>query len=333
MGWFCAVMFGTFRFLLALLVLSAHSGGFGAHGSMAVQSFFVVSGFLMTLVLNRTYRFDIGKFWINRFLRLYPPYYFVSALTIVCLLAWPVQTAAYHGAYRVSSRPIDWIGNLTMFPFPFYDASFFLVPPAWSVGTEIVMYLALFIFIARRPAFACLSLVAGMIYLVLAHWPNKHLDKIGSIPAALLPFSLGAIIYFAGDRFKLPAAGYRLALPGVALIWTLNLWATAVGADPDFTLYLNLALSIPMVGWLAHFEIGSALVRTTDKFLGDLSYPIFLVHSLAGFLVSRWGGVDHAQGFKMLVSTFLISMVISIGMVWYIDRPLQKIRRKVRPAN
>ncbi len=325
-------MLGTFRFALAILVISSHLGGFGAHGSMAVYGFFVVSGYLMTLVLNRTYRFNAKKFWLNRFLRLYPAYYFACALTLVALIFWPAQAAAYHAAFNVSLRPIDWFGILAMFPFPFYDAAFRPVPPTWSVGVEIVMYFALFVFVARRRSYAVISLSIALGYLVLAHWPGVHLDTVGSIPAALLPFSLGSLIFFAGDRIKLRRRATRWALAGVGVMWLLNLWAVAAGVDDNLTFYLNLFLSVVLVSLLGQLEIRRKIVRATDKFLGDLAYPLFLVHWTVGFFISVWRGEIHGHGPTLLLLSLLFSTVLSIGILFFIDWPLQRIRARVRPV-
>ena len=71
-------MLEVYRFVLALFVVQAHipwSGGSGPLSQHAVFSFYVLSGFLMTLILNETYGFGAGncaRFWANRMLRLYP---------------------------------------------------------------------------------------------------------------------------------------------------------------------------------------------------------------------------------------------------------------------
>jgi len=77
-------MFGSLRFLLAYLVILSHLVGmeYVAHfGFYAVRGFFVISGLMMTAALNEVYKFDGVRFWINRALRLLPPYYLVCALT------------------------------------------------------------------------------------------------------------------------------------------------------------------------------------------------------------------------------------------------------------
>src|SRR5262245_48480055 len=53
-------------------------------GGLAVQAFFIISGFYMALVLNGKYK-DVGLFYSNRLLRLFPTYFVMVALTIVAV--------------------------------------------------------------------------------------------------------------------------------------------------------------------------------------------------------------------------------------------------------
>ena len=84
---------GAIRILLAIIVLLNHSGFllnvFDA--GLAVETFFIVSGFYMALILNEKY---IGKnnsyklFISNRFLKLYPIYWVVLVLSLMFELSY-----------------------------------------------------------------------------------------------------------------------------------------------------------------------------------------------------------------------------------------------------
>lgn len=77
---------GVIRVLLALSVVLSHGGDFWGvrliPGATAVQTFFIISGFYMGLILNEKYRRpdEWGLFLSNRFLRIFPIYWL--ALTI-----------------------------------------------------------------------------------------------------------------------------------------------------------------------------------------------------------------------------------------------------------
>jgi peptidoglycan/LPS O-acetylase OafA/YrhL len=155
---------------------------------------------------------------------------------------------------------------------------------------------------------------------------------VGSLPAALFPFSLGSLLFFAGDRFKLSARATVIAIVVVTVAWLLNLVACARGVSVDVTFYLNLFLCVVLVGLLAHVEVPSQKARRVDKFIGDLAYPLFLVHWTIGFFVSLWRGNLHGRGLDLFLPVLLISVVVSVGMMFLIDRPLEKLRRRVRPV-
>ena len=77
---------GLFRTLLAVSVLVVHSGPILGvtllNGDMAITLFFIVSGFLMSLILTEKYS-DIRLFYYNRLLRIFPPFWFSVLFTII----------------------------------------------------------------------------------------------------------------------------------------------------------------------------------------------------------------------------------------------------------
>src|SRR5690606_15594645 len=73
---------GIFRTLLAVSVVFAHlslGDRFLVGGALAVQLFYMVSGFLITFVLNNSYS-DVRAFYLNRALRIFPIYWLVVIL-------------------------------------------------------------------------------------------------------------------------------------------------------------------------------------------------------------------------------------------------------------
>lgn len=87
-------LFGTFRLLLALMVVVSHThrlagegfskwiGQFGI-GNMAVMTFFVLSGFVIAEANELFYNRRTGAFLINRLLRIFPPYFVALAFSVL----------------------------------------------------------------------------------------------------------------------------------------------------------------------------------------------------------------------------------------------------------
>ena len=75
---------GSIRTILALAVVFGHAGAYLFTGGMlAVQLFYIVSGYLMSLVILSSSYSSIKLFYLNRFLRLFPIYWFVALITLV----------------------------------------------------------------------------------------------------------------------------------------------------------------------------------------------------------------------------------------------------------
>ena len=88
-------LFGVFRFVLALMVVISHSARLGGPeiesalkpwglGNVAVMVFFCLSGYIIAEALDLFYRQRIGKFLLNRTLRIIPP--FLAALLFSILV-------------------------------------------------------------------------------------------------------------------------------------------------------------------------------------------------------------------------------------------------------
>ena len=89
---------GLLRFLLALSVAGGHIAsmfGFTAAwilpGSRAVQIFYLISGFLMALILNEKYADTPHGNWLfytNRAVKIFAPYFAILVVTVaICLLS------------------------------------------------------------------------------------------------------------------------------------------------------------------------------------------------------------------------------------------------------
>jgi len=80
---------GVMRLILSLLVVGSHVGGMGEvpSGATAIAGFFTISGFLMARTIFENYstaerRLEgAARFYLNRFVRIVPPFAAVALLT------------------------------------------------------------------------------------------------------------------------------------------------------------------------------------------------------------------------------------------------------------
>ena len=114
-------MLGTFRFLLASLVVMNHfwlpvANKVGAH---AVAGFYVISGFLMARVLGEVYTRPVAGtllFLVNRAMRIYPAYLFFVGLTVAGLWLAPSTFTRITSASLVRMRPMSPSSTLPLKP-------------------------------------------------------------------------------------------------------------------------------------------------------------------------------------------------------------------------
>src|SRR5437879_528040 len=80
---------GAIRLLLALSLVASHCGSFFGlrliDDETAVEAFFIISGFYMSLILNEKYVGSNSSYQLfisNRFIRLFPLYWIVLLATV-----------------------------------------------------------------------------------------------------------------------------------------------------------------------------------------------------------------------------------------------------------
>ena len=186
---------GLMRFLLAVSVVVAHMAGTGRAftlipGNLAVEVFFSISGFYMSLILTEKYR-ERTTFYFNPFLRLYPVYLIVCLGTWVWFfIAWiyigRIPTNSWVEAYQqmswwqlASLIASNWtmVGldlpslfhfkgqeGFLLFHFPAaadapdgakWAGEFRTIGQAWSIGVEIWFYLLAPFLVALRSSLDC----------------------------------------------------------------------------------------------------------------------------------------------------------------------------------
>jgi peptidoglycan/LPS O-acetylase OafA/YrhL len=343
---------GMVRVALALAVLLSHipmaSFKF-LSGGLAVQSFFIVSGFYMSLVLGGKYR-DTGLFYSNRLLRLFPTYLVTVILSLITLYAFRANAVAtpelfatvYADPWRATLlvfQNLTLIGQEMLFWFKFGpDGGFILdtsgplpsedgtvvvawqallVPQAWSLSMELIFY-ALAPFLARLNWRWIAALAAASIGLRLsgAFLDVDYLLWQGRFfPTALFLFLLGMLGHRALPLVaRVPKAFGWLA---AALLLTFIVTYSLLGwtALPTrWIVYAVVALAIP-------FVFNAFKNVTIDRWIGDLSYPIYLSQLLViGYVII------YEPPFALWIAIGG-TMALSLALLVLVDHPVDRWRQ------
>jgi peptidoglycan/LPS O-acetylase OafA/YrhL len=312
-------MFGTFRFMLAMMVVHSHFSGGGLAGPVAVFGFFCLSGYLMTRIVNETYSDGLSgylRYLGNRALRIYPAYYAALAIATGVVLLWPVEARTAAGWYAL---PRDWLSTIAIFGLQ--PRSPILVIPAWSLHVELIHYILIGAVLGRSRRLTSLWFVCALAIPFVAmllgglSFDWLYFSAFGSSVA----FAAGAMIYQFRD--KLPSLSPSLAVMAcIVLIYLgLNMSVEVAGAGG---LHASIILTAVAIVGLKEMTI-----RRWDSVLGDLAYPVFLVHipcraAMSGLLGRTNIWVDVAAVGATIVLSYLI--------VALVERPLSTIRNKLR---
>jgi peptidoglycan/LPS O-acetylase OafA/YrhL len=311
-----AILAGT-RFYLASVVMNAHCGlaippyppyppvyMFGRElGPLAaILGFLAISGFS----IGHSYRRPQG-FYGRRVGRIFPSLLVAVVLFASVLAVWgPISTT--QGTVAYPARTVDILCTLVGLN-GFLVGSF--LGPTWSLSAELSYYWC-------TPALNRLnnqSLLVLMAFSALIYWLNANFG-IGAFPGVL--YGLAAISLFWAwgcgfiySRTPQPWVALLLAASGVILLNRLNY----EGGTYSEVTFLVAAAAIA-AGRYAQLP---SSVRSILNYLGDLSYPLYLIHYP---IIITLNGVLGVRSQPLLVAASLFASTVCLHMV---ERPLRPL--------
>ena len=339
---------GFLRTVLALVVCLIHAGGIEGYvpmyGDVAVQGFYVVSGFYIAMVFTEKYaslRHGIAVFWVNRYLRLAPAYAIVSLIAYLTIGRFALGGLDEEGRALVLLSQFTMIGQdvfmflgyepglgrwfltsdfhaLTPAQIPAYRMM--MIPQGWSIGVELWFY-ALAPFLVLRRTGALVAIIAAALLLRLASGSALGFDgdpwNYRFFPFELGTFLLGVLSYRAWrqrpEAANSSAIGFS-ALSGLLFLIVFYHYVPLDASDKRWLFLLLMAFSLPRI-----FE--ATRRSTLDRRIGDLSYPLYIVHllcfSLLGpFLAGPW------RTPLLIASALACAILLAIA----IERPGERMR-------
>ncbi len=332
-------MFGIFRYVLAMMVTSGHlhTQLFGRPnwlGWYAVFAFFTLSGYLMTRVLHETYGYGplpFARFVANRALRIYPPYWAAMLATIALLVSYPDVAGPMSGLIYL---PVDTSGYVQNAVIVGIDNRYTpaLVPPAWSLHVELVFYLLMALGLSRFKPLTLLWLIASAAWTLWTVWAGVEFgSRFSTLLGASLAFSVGAATWYYQDHRR---AWMRLA-PVLFLPHALAapfLWPGDVHLAGFYASFALVPLCVMALSdWHA-----TGLLARVDRWCGELSYPVFLLHTQAGLFMTRvWPFPIDSWLTAFLIALPLLhvsAVLLHLATVYPLEAWRRRIRQRAAPA-
>lgn len=306
------------------------------HGYLAVDFFFVLSGFVIGYAYDdRWGRMSLKDFFKRRLIRLHPMivmgmligavcYYFSASPNLFPHIAdtpwWQLVLVTLVGFTLLPLPPsADIRGWSEMHP---------LNGPAWSLFFEYVANILYALFIRKfsNTLLAVLVFLAGAALLHLAVTsPNGDVIGGWSLEPAQLRIGFTRLLYpfFAGlllSRIAKPGQ-FKNAFFWCSLLVVVALSVPRIGGHEALWangLYdsLTIILLFPLIVYLgASGTVTGKFANQACRFLGDISYPIYIIHYPIMYIFMAWV-VDNKVPLSTAWPVGLLVLAASIGIAY-----------------
>lgn len=324
-------------------------------GDLAVQCFYIISGFYMTLILNEKY---VGHnsnilFYTNRALKIYPIYFSVLTLLVVWAVfvfekGYPGTLSFYSDYWPLPASTLIYLIFVNLFLIGLDSIFFFGIDKggrmfytndinrqtpylvqfafnsfAWTIGVELFFYL-IAPFVVRK------GIKWIVVILILSLFARIYCTIIGLtyspwtyifLPNQLMFFMGGALSYYIYKNIK-NASVSKTKMKSLFILFVSVLILYNQILDESYlkqsVLFILEVLSIPYIFILTkNYKI--------DRFLGNLSFPIYLSQALIlRITVAKSFPKIMGLGFTTLIITISLSILLDL----LVAKPIEKYRQR-----
>lgn len=275
------------------------------YGSYAVYFFFIISGFVIFMTVERCK--SVTEFAYRRFIRLYPTYW-------ICLIITGL-TIYFFGLPEDRPSITEFAVNFTMIQklLKFDDVD----PSYWSLVPELAFYFIIILTFATKQLnkiyiwgsiWVFFSLLRGLFGL---HLPEILFRYSGLFFTGILFYKL-----FSGDNRK--THHFAILLCFIVVIFNL-----------DITDKLNFLNYLPVVIIYAAFYLFlyhklEFLDNKVLRFLGYVSYPLYLIHQERGFIILLKLKSLGFTGYWIIFIPIIVTIAIAYVITTFIEKPIIK---------
>ncbi len=304
-------------------------------GYLAVDFFFLLSGFVIYLSAHRAFLADglaaLPAFFRGRAARIVPLYAVMLALTIA-FAALLTMTGREHAGYPWTELPLH---ILLLQNWGFTDALTWN-HPAWSISTEFAAYLLfpaliLAIPLHRLPRWTLLAGIAGLIGIMALILGAAGLRDLGQdiphfgIVRCLFEFSAGCLLcalWLRGRETRMRSAIFAAAC--VIIVSTL-FWSIQAPAE---------LWAFPLIAAALIFLVASApqpRFPRTLIYLGDISYATYLSHFML-FIWFKIVAVSAPANIAPPVILLFLALTFAVSAFLYhsVEKPGRSLGTKYR---
>lgn len=326
------------------------------HGYLAVDFFFILSGFVIAYAYDDRWSkgFTMTNFFKRRLIRLHPMVVMGAVLGVISFyLQGCVQWDGTHVAISMVMLSLlctilfipampglgyEVRGNGEMFP---------LNGPCWSLFFEYIGNILYAIFI-RRLSTKVLTVLVILLGIALASfaifdvsgygnlgvgWTLDGVNFVGGLLRMLFPFSMGMLLLRVFKPIKIRGAFWICTVIMVALLSVPFIEGTEpICANGVYEAFC-IIVAFPVLLWIGASGITTDKSSTNIcKFLGDISYPVYVVHYPIMYLFYAWlikkQLFTFAETWQVALCVYALSILIAYLCLKLYDEPVRKYLAK-----
>jgi len=333
-------------------VLEVYSGGEHIkqlinHGYLAVDFFFMLSGYVMAHAYDdRWDKMTLKDFFKRRLIRLHPM--IILGMTIGALCFYFGESAYFPKIADTSAWQLllVLIVGYTLIPLPTsmdirgWNEMHPLNGPAWSLFLEYIANV-LHALILRRLSKLILSILVTIAAIALVHLavtgPNGDIIGGWSVESDQLRIGFTRLLfpYMAGmllrRAIKVIEGKNTFLLSSILLIIALsmpriggydNLWMNGIYDSAVVILIFPIIVYLGAIG-----KVKSNIGEKVCTFLGDISYPIYIIHFPFAYVYYAWiteNKIPLSQGIIVGLGLLVFTIILSYASLKLYDEPIRK---------
>ncbi|MBE6198329.1 MAG: acyltransferase [Rikenellaceae bacterium] len=325
------------------------------HGHLGVDLFFMLSGFVISYAYDDRWQctpnpLTLKEFFKRRLIRLHPMLIMGAIIGFV--------TFCLQGGVKWDGTPTPMSWSLvalvlTMFFIPAYPGAsydlrgngemFSLNGPSWSLFFEYIGNLLYALFIRRlsNRALAVLTAALGVAWcwfvttdvsgydMIGIGWTLDAANFFGGLLRMMFPFSLGMVMARNFKPVKIKGI-FWIAWAVLFGLFSVPAFAKcgAVSINGVYEFACILFVFPAIVWFTASGETTGKLSSAFCKFLGDISYPLYIVHYPVMYLFYAWLIENKlyslGETWHVVIMVFAINIALAYACLKLYDEPVRR---------
>lgn len=324
------------------------------HGYLAVDFFFILSGFVIGYAYDdRWKKMKTKDFLKRRLIRLHPMVVLGAVLGAITFIIqgseqWSGEKVAYSAVMLATllgmfllpaypGAPYEVRGNGEMFP---------LNGPSWSLFFEYIGNILYAFFIRKLPTKMLMLLVilsgiglgsyaimngSGFFHLGVG-WTMAGTNLLGGMLRLLFSFSIGLLMSRNFTPLKVKGAFWICSLTIIILLSMPYVMGPGINSWNGLYDTICTIFIFPFLVYVgASGKTTDNATRGINKFLGDISYPLYIVHYPFMYLFYSWlwkNELTFEETWQMALVMFFGSIALAYICLKLYDEPLRRYLTK-----